>query len=51
MCFSLEKKNQWAQWLPLAEWWYNTSYNTTTHMTPFEVVYGHNVEQLRGGGG
>jgi hypothetical protein len=19
-CFSLEKKNQWAQWLPLAEW-------------------------------
>jgi hypothetical protein len=23
-CFFLEKKNQWAQWLPLAEWWYNT---------------------------
>jgi hypothetical protein len=36
----LEKKNQWAQWLPLAEWWYNTSYHTTTCMTPFEVVYG-----------
>jgi hypothetical protein len=39
-CFSLEKKNQWAQWLPLVEWWYNTSYHTTTCMTPFEVVYG-----------
>jgi hypothetical protein len=39
-CFSSEKKNQWAQWLPLAEWWYNTSYHTTTRMTPFEVVYG-----------
>jgi hypothetical protein len=39
-CFSSEKKNQWAQWLPLAEWWYNTSYHTATHMTPFEVVYG-----------
>jgi hypothetical protein len=39
-CFSSEKKNQWAQWLPLAEWWYNTSYHTTTHMTPFEAVYG-----------
>jgi hypothetical protein len=41
-CFSSEKKNQWAQWLPLAEWWYNTSYHTTTHMTPFEAVYGQN---------
>jgi hypothetical protein len=39
-CFSSEKKNQWAQWLPLAEWWYNTSYHTTTHMNPFEAVYG-----------
>jgi hypothetical protein len=39
-CFSLEKQNQWAQWLPLAEWWYNTSYHTATHMTPFEAVYG-----------
>jgi hypothetical protein len=39
-CFSLEKKNQWAQWLPLTEWWYNTSYHTATRMTPFEAVYG-----------
>jgi hypothetical protein len=39
-CFASEKKNQWAQWLPLAEWWYNTSYHTTTRMTPFEAVYG-----------
>jgi hypothetical protein len=38
-CFSLEKQNQWAQWLPLVEWWYNTSYHTATRMTPFEVVY------------
>jgi hypothetical protein len=41
-CFSSERKNQWAQWLPLVEWWYNTSYHTTIHMTPFEAVYGHN---------
>jgi hypothetical protein len=41
-CFASEKKNQWAQWLPLAEWWYNTSYHTTTSMTPFEAVYGQN---------
>jgi hypothetical protein len=41
-CFASERKNQWAQWLPLVEWWYNTSYHTTTHMTPFEAVYGQN---------
>jgi hypothetical protein len=41
-CFASEKKNQWAQWLPLAEWWHNTSYHTATHMTPFEAVYGQN---------
>jgi hypothetical protein len=38
--FASERKNQWAQWLPLVEWWYNTSYHTTTRMTPFEAVYG-----------
>jgi len=41
-CFLSKRKNQWAQWLPLDEWWYNTYYHTTTHMTPFEVVYGKN---------
>jgi hypothetical protein len=45
-CFSLEKKNQWAQYLPLAEWWYNTSYHTTTIMTPFEEVYGKNAPSI-----
>jgi hypothetical protein len=39
-CFASKKKNQWAEWLPLVEWWYNTSYHIATHITPFEVVYG-----------
>jgi hypothetical protein len=39
-CFPSKKKHQWTQWLPLAEWWYNTSYHTATLMTPFEAVYG-----------
>jgi hypothetical protein len=39
-CFASEKQHQWAQWLPLAEWWYNTTYHTSTRMTPFEAVYG-----------
>jgi hypothetical protein len=41
-CFASERKNQWVQWLPLVEWWYNTSYHTTTRMTPFEAIYGQN---------
>jgi hypothetical protein len=39
-CFASEKQNKWAQWLPLVEWWHNTSYHTITRMTPFEAVYG-----------
>lgn len=26
-------------WLPLAEWWYNTHFHTSTQKTPYEVVY------------
>jgi IS30 family transposase len=39
-CFASEKQHQWAQWLPLAEWRYNTTYHTATRMTLFEAVYG-----------
>jgi hypothetical protein len=45
-CFTSERKNQWAQWLPLVEWWYNTSYHTATRITPFEVVYGHKLPSV-----
>jgi hypothetical protein len=41
-CFASEKQNRWAQWLPLAERWYNTSDHTATRMTFFEEVYGQN---------
>jgi len=45
-CFSSEMKNQWAQWLPLDEWWYNNSYHRATHMTPFEAVHGKNPPSI-----
>jgi hypothetical protein len=45
-CFSYEKKNRWAHWLPLVEWWYNTSYPTVTRMTPFEAVYGQKAQSI-----
>ena len=25
-CFPADKKTQWVKWLPLVEWWYNTSF-------------------------
>ena len=32
---------QWLQWLHLAEWWYNSTYHTSTKMTHFQSVYGY----------
>eukprot|EP00253_Pinus_taeda_P016059 PITA_16059 len=40
-CVVSDKQTQWAKWLPLAEWWYNTSFHTTTKMTPFMALYGY----------
>ena len=34
-----DKPKQWVKWLPWAEFWYNTSYHTTTNTTPFVAHY------------
>lgn len=34
------------KWLPLAEFWYNTAYQSALGMTPFEVLYGHTPRHL-----
>jgi len=39
-CMCHARPHLWSFWLPLAEFWYNTNYHTSSHMTPFEVVYG-----------
>jgi hypothetical protein len=38
-CFISDKQTQWFKWLPLAEWWYNTSFHTETKITPFMALY------------
>ena len=40
-CFVTDKQNHWSQWLHLVEWRYNSTYHTSTKMTPFQVLYGY----------
>ncbi|TYJ37836.1 hypothetical protein E1A91_A05G403100v1 [Gossypium mustelinum] len=41
-CMTGEKPSSWASWLPLAEWWYNTTYHSAIQTTPYEALYGQN---------
>jgi hypothetical protein len=45
-CFVSDKQTQWFKWLPLAEWWYNTSFHTATKMTPFMALYGYHPPSI-----
>lgn len=40
-CFVHLCPRQWLRWVPLAEFWYNTSLHSTLRRSPFEVLYGH----------
>ena len=40
-CFVNACPLKWLKWLPLAEYWYNTSWHTSLGRSPFEVLYGH----------
>ena len=39
-CMTGTNPNQWARWLSLAEWWYNTNFHSSTQLTPYEILYG-----------
>ena len=45
-CFVSDKQTQWFNWLPLAEWWYNTSFHTAAKMTPFMALYGYHPPSI-----
>ena len=38
-CMCLDSPNEWSKWLPLAEFWYNTTFHSATQLTPYEVLY------------
>ena len=46
-CFVGEMPRRWLEFLPWAEWSYNTAYHSSIGMTPFEVVYGRTAPTLR----
>ncbi|KAD4178186.1 hypothetical protein E3N88_26777 [Mikania micrantha] len=39
-CFAVDKPKSWAQWLPWAEFWYNSTFHVSRGLSTFEVVYG-----------
>lgn len=45
-CFVHACLARWSQWLPLAEFWYNTTYHSALKTTPFMVLYGRTPRQL-----
>lgn len=40
-CFVHACPARWIQWLPLVEFWYNTSTHSALGRIPFEVLYGY----------
>jgi hypothetical protein len=45
-CFAYDKKTQRVKWFPLAKWWYNTSFHTSSQMSSFLVVYGYHPPSI-----
>jgi hypothetical protein len=39
-CFVHSNPKQWAQWISLAEYWYNMSFHSALGRCPFEALYG-----------
>ncbi|KAG8474806.1 hypothetical protein CXB51_031505 [Gossypium anomalum] len=39
-CMTGETPANWFYWLPLAEWWYNSSFYSSIRLIPYEALYG-----------
>jgi hypothetical protein len=40
-CFIHDTPRKWKGWLPLAEFWYNSSFHSSLGCTPFKALYGY----------
>lgn len=40
------RPRQWTRWISLAEWWYNSTYNSAIKMSLFEALYGIKPRKL-----
>ncbi|GJU00348.1 ty3-gypsy retrotransposon protein [Tanacetum coccineum] len=45
-CFVFDNPRTWITFLPWAEFWYNSAFQTSIGMTPFEVVYGRDPPSI-----
>ena len=45
--FICDRPNQWAEWLSLAKFWFNTNFHTSLKLTPFEALYGFQPPKLQ----
>ena len=39
--FVANRPRSWVEWLPLAEFWFNTNFHTSIKLTPFEALFGY----------
>jgi hypothetical protein len=46
-CLAGDRPHQWLQWLPWAEYCYNTAYQTSLQTSLFKVVYGCDPPAIR----
>lgn len=45
-CLTSDRSTAWVKWLPLAEWWYNSTFHVSTGVTPYEALYGQTPPNL-----
>lgn len=38
-CMIGQKLSDWANYIPMTEWWYNTTFHTSAGMTPYQALY------------